>query len=242
MINFKILLCLLTLNFILWQPNDTFSQFADQQNRNTSELETSAFSTKNLLVIGGLLGTAFILDEDIKHGMSSTQGNFGDNYTDAIDGFGDGNLIIPAQLLTLGVSFVIKNETLSHTTMNSIKALVCSGILAEGMNKVAGRSRPFRNQGSMDFDFMGGTRSSYQSFPSGHSIVAWAAFTPFAEEYSKWIYLIPASVSFSRMYKNKHWMSDVVMGGGLGYLAGLYFHKRKNQKVIFNGQGIVIKF
>ncbi len=89
---------------------------------------------------------------------------------------------------------------------------------------------------------MGGTRSSYQSFPSGHSLVAWATFTPFAESYSKWIYLIPASVSFSRLYKNKHWMSDVVMGGGLGYLAGLYFHKRKNQKVIFNGQGVVIKF
>lgn len=205
-------------------------------------LGKEVFSTKNLFIVGGLLGTSFLLDEWVKKRINRNQNHFLDNYTDIFNNFGEKKFIAPATIATWAIGTAIKDERLSTTAMNSAKALVTGAILTESIKMISGRSRPDQNHGNMHFDFMGGTNNNSKSFPSGHSFVAWSVFTPFAEEYSKWIYLVPASVSIARAYRNRHWFSDVVLGGGIGYLAGLYFHKRKNQKVIFNGNGIVIKF
>lgn len=206
------------------------------------ELRNDTFSKKNLLIFGGLLGSAFILDELVKDGMTHNQNGFLDGFTDISNEFGEKKYLAPATLATWAIAEAIDDERLSTTAMNSAKALICGAILTESTKFIAGRSRPDMNRGSLHFDAFKGRENNTKSFPSGHAFVAWSVFTPFAEEYSKWIYVIPAGVSFARMYRNRHWFSDVVLGGGIGYFAGLYFHKRKNQKVIFNGNGIVIKF
>ncbi len=206
------------------------------------ELRNDTFSKKNLLIFGGLLGSAFILDELVKDGMTHNQNGFLDGFTDISNEFGEKKYLAPATLATWAIAEAIDDERLSTTAMNSAKALICGAILTESTKFIAGRSRPDMNRGSLHFDAFNGRGNDVKSFPSGHAFVAWSVFTPFAEEYSKWFYVIPAGVSFARMYRNRHWFSDVVLGGGIGYFAGLYFHKRKNQKVIFNGNGIVIKF
>lgn len=200
------------------------------------------FSTERLLVFGGLLGSSFLIDEWSNRQLKSNQNSFLDKYTDVTNEFGEKKYIIPATIATWALGTAIKDERLSTTAMNSAKALATTAILTEGIKIFAGRSRPNLNRGNMHFDAFGGTGNETKSMPSGHAFVSWAVFTPFAEEYSKWIYVIPASVSLARMYRNRHWFSDVVLGGGIGYFAGLYFHNRKNQRVIFNGNGIVIKF
>ncbi len=200
------------------------------------------FNKENLLVFGGLLGTSFLLDEWSNKRLKLNQNSFLDSYTNIFNEFGEKKYIAPATFATWIIGTAIKDERLSTTALNSGKALITAAILTEGTKIIAGRSRPSLNRGNMHFNAFGGTSNETKSFPSGHAFVSWAVFTPFAEEYSKWIYAIPASVSFARMYRNKHWFSDVVLGGGIGYFAGLYFHKRKNQSVIFDGNGIVIKF
>ncbi len=205
-------------------------------------LGKDVFSKKNLLIFGGMLGTAFLLDEVAKDGLMNNQNGFLDGLTDISNEFGEKKYLIPATFATWAIATAIKDERLSTTAMNSAKALICGAVLTEGGKFIAGRSRPDMNRGSMHFDAFNGTHNSVKSFPSGHAFVAWSVFTPFAEEYSKWIYVIPVGTSLARMYRNRHWFSDVVLGGGIGYFAGLYFHKRKNQKVLFNGNGIVIKF
>ena len=68
--------------------------------------------------------------------------------------------------------------------------------------------------------------SSYSSFPSGHTTVAFAAATVFAMEYkdTKWAPVLAYSVSsligLSRIMQNAHWTSDVMVGAALGYLCG----------------------
>lgn len=206
------------------------------------ELRNDTFSKKNLLIFGGILGSAFLLDELAKDGMTHNQSGFMNGFTDISNEFGEKKYLAPATLATWAIATAIDDERLATTAMNSAKALICGAVLTETTKFIAGRSRPDMNRGSMHFDAFNGRGNDRKSFPSGHAFVAWSVFTPFAQEYSKWIYVIPAGVSFARMYRNRHWLSDVVLGGGIGYLAGLYFHKRKNQKVIFNGNGIVIRF
>ena len=221
---------------------DSIPYFQHSKNILNPGLGKEVFSNKNLLIFGGLLGSAFLIDEWVNARIKDNQNSFSDKYTDFFNEFGEKKIIAPSIVATWAVGTIIKDERLSTTALNSAKALATGAILTEGIKIIAGRSRPDQMHGNMHFDAFGGNNNNTKSFPSGHAFVAWSVFTPFAEEYSKWIYVIPASVSLARMYRNRHWFSDVVLGGGIGYFAGLYFHKRKNQRVIFNGNGIIIKF
>ena len=64
------------------------------------------------------------------------------------------------------------------------------------------------------------------SFPSGHTAQAFAAATFMAKEYghrSKWYsigaYTVATGVGAMRMLNNRHWVSDVLVGAGIGILS-----------------------
>lgn len=68
--------------------------------------------------------------------------------------------------------------------------------------------------------------SSYTSFPSGHTAQAFAAATFLNEEYGerfKWMpflsYGIASGVGGLRIANNKHYISDVLVGAGIGILS-----------------------
>lgn len=68
--------------------------------------------------------------------------------------------------------------------------------------------------------------STYNSFPSGHTAQAFAAATFLNEEYKdrfRWMpylaYGIASSVGLLRMANNRHYISDVLAGAGIGILS-----------------------
>ena len=77
--------------------------------------------------------------------------------------------------------------------------------------------------------FAGETRpdgSDKYSFPSGHTASAFAAAEFMRQEYkdvSPWYgvagYAMAAATGYLRMYNNKHWMSDVAAGAGIGIIS-----------------------
>ena len=65
--------------------------------------------------------------------------------------------------------------------------------------------------------------SNNYSFPSGHTAVAFASAEFLRQEYkdvSPWYgvagYTMAAATGYLRMYNNKHWLSDVAAGAGIG--------------------------
>lgn len=83
--------------------------------------------------------------------------------------------------------------------------------------------------------------SNHHSFPSGHTATAFMTATMFSREYgwrSPWYsvgaYTVATGTGLMRMANNKHWMSDVLIGAGIGiistelgyYLGDLIFKDR----------------
>ncbi|NLI34982.1 MAG: phosphatase PAP2 family protein [Bacteroidales bacterium] len=69
-------------------------------------------------------------------------------------------------------------------------------------------------------------KSNNQSFPSGHTATAFMGAEFLWREYkdvSPWIgitgYAVAAGTGFFRMYNNKHWLTDVIAGAGIGILS-----------------------
>ncbi|MBO9573889.1 MAG: phosphatase PAP2 family protein [Chitinophagaceae bacterium] len=81
--------------------------------------------------------------------------------------------------------------------------------------------------------------SNYNSFPSGHTAQAFAAATFLSEEYKDkipWMpfaaYGIAGTVGGLRMANNRHYISDVLMGAGLGILSmkvAYWTHHKKHR-------------
>lgn len=82
--------------------------------------------------------------------------------------------------------------------------------------------------------------SAYSSFPSGHVAQAFLGAEMLRKEYGRdhpWIaiggYLTATSVGALRILNNKHWLSDVIAGAGIGILSVniIYCTQKINTKV-----------
>jgi membrane-associated phospholipid phosphatase len=113
---------------------------------------------------------------------------------------------------------------------------------------LAGRARPYVNVTDPgDFGFgRGFRREEYRSFPSGHTVMAFSAAAAVTSETSRWwpgsrwyvgplMYGGASLVGASRMYNNKHWASDVLVGAAVGTFAGMktvrYHHSRPSNRI-----------
>ncbi len=146
-------------------------------------------------------------------------------------------------LAALGTyGFVFKNEKMRTTTLLATQAYLTSYVIFEAAKFLSGRQRPYyynpeTNKNSPTWhgpfyqfkkDASGNKPSSYSytSFPSGHTTLAFAAATVYAMEYSDrpavkiLSYSAASLIGLSRITENKHWASDVLIGGILGHLIG----------------------
>lgn len=142
-----------------------------------------------------------------------------------------------------------KNDRLADLGLHGTEALAVGEAVGFVIKGVVGRQRPSvrpRNSNSYQLfrGFTGG--DTYRSFPSGHTTSAFAAAAAVTSETSRWwpgatwiigpvLYGGAALAGVSRMYNNRHWASDVLVGAGIGTFAGLkvvrYQHSHPGNRV-----------
>ena len=144
-----------------------------------------------------------------------------------------------------------KQRDMADLGLHGTEAVVLGSIFAGVLKDAFGRARPFVHPPTdstgfnpNDWQFGRGLKSgdSYRSFPSGHSVAAFAAAAAVVNETSRWwpdlkwvigpaMYGGAGIVGLSRMYNNRHWASDVMMGAAIGTFAGnkvVRYHHRTN--------------
>lgn len=210
----KIIFSLLV--FICFKQQNLFAQIADSAaivdtsialRKSCRNKEIKKFILPTILFTYGLVTPSIKgfkkLDESIK--QKTLQNN--NRKTFRLDDYAQYSPIAAVYGLNLA-GYKGKNN-LKDATLILVTSKIISTAGAQGIKRLAGRLRP--------------DSSANNSFPSGHTTEAFANATFLFEEYKDkniWIgiagYAVASTTAYLRIYNNRHWLSDVVAGAGLG--------------------------
>jgi membrane-associated phospholipid phosphatase len=131
-------------------------------------------------------------------------------------------VLVPVLLVVDQVAGLRRLPGLRGATRRIAGAILVAGISAEVLKKTVGRARP-EDAGGDPYRFE--PFSSFESFPSGHATLAFAAAAALDQETSAgWIpcvaYPLAGLVGWSRVHDDRHWSSDVIAGAALGAWVG----------------------
>jgi membrane-associated phospholipid phosphatase len=139
-------------------------------------------------------------------------------------------------LTAIGASWltgVIKHDDhLRETGFLAAEAMADTALFTTMFKYATNRVRPLAarlSNESGEFWPDGKYSPGQDSFPSGHTAVAFAFAHVIASEYPGWkiklaVYGLAAATAFERVAGREHFPSDVLVGGGLGYLIGGYVY------------------
>ena len=121
------------------------------------------------------------------------------------------------------IGLISDSKKLRNTARLTVESFLVSGLITTVLKSIIGRARPYAKEGNQSYHWFQ-TNDAYLSFPSGHSTIAFAASTVFANQLDTWwgdilFYGLASGAAYARMHKDAHWFSDILLGGGIGYLS-----------------------
>ncbi len=145
----------------------------------------------------------------------------------------------PGTLALGGVTYLVgvaaRDRATAEVGLHTAGSIVAAGVVTSAIKMATGRARPYVTGDSNAHSFAPGRGlrrgNAYRSFPSGHATAAFAfAAALSAEGRQRWpatnrvteplAYTAASLVALSRVYHDRHWASDVVLGAGVGFVAG----------------------
>jgi membrane-associated phospholipid phosphatase len=156
--------------------------------------------------------------------------------------FGDWRFIVPAITAGYVAGDIAGSSAVKRTAVQAAAALATA--LAGGLKYTVGRARPYAVGGSFDFRPFSGA----SSFPSGHTAVAFALATAVADQtrdgWSDYVLDGAATLTaLSRINDNRHWTSDVLVGGLVGHFSARWVTRRMGPlRVTPAGLSVYLRF
>lgn len=195
----------------------------DQEAIWTSPFRLRAHDLKWLAPLALATGASIATDhramsQVVSHDPSFNQANV--NASNAmIGGF------IAAPVAIYGFGHFEQNEHAREAGILSAEALIDGVGVEEGMKLIFWRERPALDSARGHFFQSGAGIDS--SFPSSHSVLAWATAAAIAGEYpNRWtpilVYSAATGISLTRVMGQEHFPTDVMVGSVAGWLVGHY--------------------
>lgn len=190
------------------------------------------FDAKDWWITAGLIGATgifFIVDKEIRDfWQGDIRSGTSEDIFNVFNVFGDVKYMGALALGTYAIAEAVDQAGLADAKREKAFGLMAleSIAIAQGfsfsMKWLFGRDRP--NKTDDRWDFRGPGNGDNQAFPSGHATVAFALATTISKVYgdrNRWVpwtvYPIAVGTALARIDKNKHWASDVFLGGLVGY-------------------------
>jgi membrane-associated phospholipid phosphatase len=161
--------------------------------------------------------------------------------------FGNPKKVLIGLVLLYGVGSLFKDQKTQHIALLSFKTSVAAILAVKGLKLLFHRSRP-SNKGPQKWGGPGfSLYNETQSFPSGHSALAFSLAVVIASEYKGTVipviaYGTAALTALSRVHDKRHWASDIFFGSIIGYFIARQIVKKtrndmQNQalETFFNG-------
>ncbi len=181
---------------------------------------------------GVVASTAMVLDRPTYHRASVGDGAVSHTaHSLAVPGrwydrMGPDRAILGTAGLLAASGLVLQRRDFTRTSVRVVEALVYTKLVTSFAKGAVSRSRPFAQSGALAAE-PGAFTSEHAalSMPSGHTARAFAVASVLAHEFDRWYVSAPAygiatSVAVERVQSGDHWLTDVMVGGVLGYLIG----------------------
>ena len=126
------------------------------------------------------------------------------------------------------------NSKILETSFLLTESFFITGGIIELSKMFIGRARPFNNLGSKKFNSIN-MQNEYHSMPSGHAALAFSMATIIAMSSDSYLVKIPAygfavGAALQRVEFEKHWTSDVIIGGFVGYGISRFLYNNYSEK------------
>src|SRR5574337_224642 len=165
------------------------------------------------------------IDGSVKTFVLSIQSDWGLRVAGGIAAMGSGltDAAIAVILLVAGLRAGRPRETVAGRL--GLFAVIVGSVSGQFLKNLFCRSRPLAEKSGqffIEFPCLG-KGAGFISFPSGHSITAFALAFVLARAYPRYAWLfygLAGLVALSRVYLVKHFPSDVVAGAAVGMLSG----------------------
>ena len=186
-------------------------------------------------------GVAYLADQAARDAVRGS----GPQGSQALDGIAEyGNAFGAPGVLAAGAAMyagglLSKQPVIAASGFRALEAIQVSSLVTAGLKGLLGRARPaISPTDATSFQLLRGARDGgdYQSMPSGHTTAAFAFATAVtlevkrrAPRHAGWVgaltYTSAAMTAYARMHDDRHWLSDVVVGAGIGSVTAAAIHR-----------------
>ena len=223
------------------------------QVQDTIQRKTPLFVAKDALLLGAFtLGTAVVAPVDRAVAARLQNPGAQENRYLRAAATGLRSLAVPGSLIAGAGLYAIGRADgqarVQSMGLHSIESILIADAIGSSIKLLTGRQRPYVDiTDPYDFQLLRGLSSrDYRSFPSGHTITAFAFAASVTRETQFWsshagfyagtvFYGGATLMGISRIYNNQHWASDVIGGAAIGTLIGLkvvkYTHSHPGNRI-----------
>ncbi|MEO8233649.1 MAG: phosphatase PAP2 family protein [Ignavibacteriota bacterium] len=189
----------------------------------TSPLKFDTEDWIKLSAVVGLTGIVTLADKDIRNFSQRNQSSVANKIFDS-DKYYSTEFAGISILAFYGYGLIADNSNVRKLAVKLTEATLFASSITLITKVVVGRGRPYK-QDNQYYTNPFTIDNDYNSFPSGHTTLAFAYSTVMANEIDNifwkvgW-YTAAGLVGYARVYHNQHWISDVIMGAAIGYFSG----------------------